>query len=249
MTITLCAAATLALGAARAGEGEPRGFKVERGDGFIEIPGVGRFQLPPGVRGFQPNDEQGFGFEPDAPKAAPAPKSAGAPKPPSAPKPKPPGAALDALLARLKSAADAPEAEAIAARIQQLFARNASDTVALLSSRAAAAEMVGAEAVAAALLDRVVALDPNWSEGFVRRARARAASGDSEGASADLKAALRLEPRRFDALATLGALLEAMGDKKGALDAYRRALALDPRLESLQKAAERLRLEVDGRDI
>ena len=38
MTITLCAAATLALGAARAGEGEPRGFKVERGDGFIEIP-------------------------------------------------------------------------------------------------------------------------------------------------------------------------------------------------------------------
>jgi tetratricopeptide (TPR) repeat protein len=112
-----------------------------------------------------------------------------------------------------------------------------------------AAELGGAQLAAQALLDHVIALDPRWSEGFVRRARAKAARGDGAGAREDLEAALRLEPRRFDALALLGALFEEAGDKKGALDAYRRALALDPKQEALQKIEERLRLDVEGRDI
>ncbi|MFY9629415.1 MAG: tetratricopeptide repeat protein [Methylocystis sp.] len=58
-----------------------------------------------------------------------------------------------------------------------------------------------------------------------------------------------MEPRRFDALAALGALLEEAGDKKAALETYRRGLALDPRQEKLQKSEDRLRLEVEGRDI
>jgi hypothetical protein len=47
----------------------------------------------------------------------------------------------------------------------------------------------------------------------------------------------------------LGALKEEAGDKKGALVLYRRALALAPKLESLRRTEQRLRVEVEGRDI
>ena len=69
------------------------------------------------------------------------------------------------------------------------------------------------------------------------------------GALADLETAARLEPKRFDALAALGALAEKAGEKKRALDAYRKALRIAPRNAGLRKDEERLRLEVEGRDI
>jgi tetratricopeptide (TPR) repeat protein len=216
------------------------------GENYIEIPGVGRIPTPPDAKVFQPRGAQRFGGDDDeiapvAPKSAPPP----APRTPEQAR----AAALDDLLARLKSAADEPEAAAISARIRDLFASAPSETVALLTDRAAAAELGGAQPVAQALLDNVIALDSRWSEGFVRRARARATLGDATGAREDLEAALRLEPRRFDALALLGGLFEEAGDKKAALGAYRRALALDPKQEALQKIEERLRLDVEGRDI
>jgi tetratricopeptide (TPR) repeat protein len=216
------------------------------GEDFVEIPGVGRIQLPPGVRGYQPHGAQRRKEE--AETLAPPPKSSGAfqaRQNPSAAR----ANMLDALFRRLRDTEDAPEAEAIAARIRALFALSSSDTITLLAARAAAAELGGATGVASTLLDRVIALDAGWSEGFMRRARLRAGQGDPSGARADLETALRLEPRRFDALATLGALKEEAGDKKGALEAYRRALALDPKQEVLKKAEERLRLDVEGRDI
>ena len=54
---------------------------------------------------------------------------------------------------------------------------------------------------------------------------------------------------RFDALAAVGALSEELGDKKRALDAMRKSLAISPRQDALRKQEERLRLEVEGRDI
>ena len=215
------------------------------GDDFIELPGVGRIPLPPGAKAFQPRGARRFGGDDEF---APLPPKAAAPPPPRTPE-EARSAALDELLARLKAADDEPEARAIAARTLELFARHASDTIVLLTARAAAAELGGAAETAQSLLDHVVALDPAWPEGFVRRARARAARGDGAGARDDLEASLRLEPRRFDALALLGALSEAAGDKKKALDAYRRALALDPHQEALRNNEERLRFDVEGRDI
>jgi len=230
--------------AAAPNEDPPIILHEDGGESFIEIPGVGRIPMPPGAKVFQPRGARRLGDDdeiaPLAPKAAPPP-----PKTPDQAR----AADLDELLARLKNAADEPEAQAIAAKVLGLFAASRSDTVALLTARAAAAEIGGAQLAAQALLDHVIALDPRWSEGFVRRARAKAARGDDAGAREDLEAALRLEPRRFDALALLGALLEQAGDKKSALEAYRRALALDPQQEALQKSEERLRLDVEGRDI
>jgi len=227
-------------------EDPPVILQQDGGGNYVEIPGVGRIPTPPGVKLFQPRGARKFGGDDDeiAP-VAPKPAPPAAPKSPEQAR----AAALDDLLSRLKDAADEPEALAIGAKIRGLFASAPSETLALLSDRATAAELGGARLAAQALLDHVIALDPRWSEGFVRRARARAARGDGAGAREDLEAALRLEPRRFDALALLGALLEEAGDKKAALDAYRRALALDPKREALQKIEERLRLDVEGRDI
>ncbi|MGA8172339.1 MAG: hypothetical protein WB816_16115 [Methylocystis sp.] len=243
----MTAAVLIALGSAgSAASGDaPAILRGEDGQNYLEIPGIGRIPIPPGAKVFQPPAAPRFEgdsaeLKPRAREAAPkAPKTADQAR----------AAALDDLLARLKNAADEPEARAIGAKILGVFAGNASDTIGLLTARALAAETGGAREVARALLDYVIVLDPRWSEGFVRRARAKAAVGDGPGAREDLEAALRLEPRRFDALSLLGALLEESGDKKAALAAYRGALALDPKQEALQKIEQRLRFDVEGRDI
>jgi hypothetical protein len=225
---------------------------------FVDVPGFGRIQIPPGMQLINPgdagrsdDDEDGQDLKPKSPLGR-LPKSSAPVSPKPVPRKTPQQAraeALNALLGRLKEAADEAEAQAIAVRLSSLFSATPSDTIALLSSRAAAAEIANAQPVAEALFDDIVLLDPSWPEGFVRRARSRAARGDAQGAIEDLQTAIRLEPRRFDALAALGALKEEAGDKKAALDAYRRALALDPKQESWRKSEERLRFEVEGRDI
>jgi tetratricopeptide (TPR) repeat protein len=233
MLLGLLAAALLALpGLAGAAE--------EEGGNFIEIPGFGRIPLPPAL-GREDAEE--------APRAAPK-KPARSAEPAKKLTPAQAQAKLtDQLATRLQAASDSSEAEAIMGLLRQAFANTPSDTSALIATRAATAEKAGAPALALALLDRLVAVDPTWSEGFIQRAQLRLVEGDAAGARADFEAALRLEPRRFDALMALGSLKEEGDDKKGALDAYRRALALAPMLESLRRTEQRLRVEVEGRDI
>jgi len=156
---------------------------------------------------------------------------------------------MDVLFRRLETAQDELQSRLARAAIVSRLARSNSDTVDLLAARAGAAEAAGAPDVARELLDYVVSLAPDWSDGFVRRARVRATAGEDYGAIADLEAAIKIEPRRFDALEMLGVVAERAGEKKQALDAYRRARALDPRNEESRKNAERLRVEVEGRDI
>lgn len=156
---------------------------------------------------------------------------------------------LDALFNRLGSARDGVESRLARSAILANLARAGSDTIELLIARAAVAEAAGAADVACELLDYVVNLAPEWSDGYVRRARVRAKAGEDFGAIADLEAALRIEPRRFDALEMLGAVSERAGEKKQALDAYRRAAAIDRLNEEVRRNAERLRVEVEGRDI
>lgn len=217
----------------------------EEGGNFLVIPGIGRIPLPPGARAFGPGaGPHGLGPERHGPhRASPAP----------APQPKDAAARrrdeMAQLFARLEQADDEQEAKGIGAAIAKRWSRSESDTVDLLAARALAAEAAGAPPLAGALLDYVVSLSPQWAEGFVRRARVRAGQGDDAGAIADLETAASLEPKRFDALAALGALAEKAGDKKRALEAYRKSLAISPQQETLRKTEERLRIEVEGRDI
>lgn len=210
------------------------------GDNVIDIPGVGPIPipLPPGSRVFGPGG---------APKHKPAPVPESRQPQQSPPAPRVVG--LDDLFARLAAAQDADEARAIAGAIQRFWARSGSDTADLLTTRAGLAENLGEHGLAKDLLDYVLALEPRWAEGFVRRANVMAGLGDIDGALADLESAVRLDPKRFDAFAALGSLEEANGRKKPALEAYRRSLAIDPKQDDVFKAEERLRLELDGRDI
>jgi tetratricopeptide (TPR) repeat protein len=243
----------LAAGGARAQENEPPAFgSDENGTRYLFIPGVGKIPLPPGVRGFGPADPDDpsdsvapkpFGLQPLGPKA-----SAPRPAPPLSPEERQ-AQEMDRLLARLAAAEDEREAQSISAAILLRWSRSGSDTVDLLAARALAAEVAGAPALAKALLDYTVALSPNWPDGFVRRARVMALEGDVAGALADLETATRLEPKRFDALEALGMLAEKAGDKKRALGAFRKALGVSPRNEAVHKNEERLRTEVEGRDI
>lgn len=238
----------VAAGAAGAQDDPAPPSMGEDGDGnFLFIPGIGKIPLPPGVRGYGPGN-------PDDPDERLAPKRLG-PKA-AAPRPEPPKSPEERqaqemahLFARLAEAEDEREARTAGEAILRRWARSGSDTIDLLSARALAAEAAGAPEVSRALLDYVVALAPHWPEGFVRRARVMAAQGDVQDALADLETATRLEPKRFDALEALGALAEKAGEKKRALDAYRKALAISPRNEATEKNAERLRIEVEGRDI
>lgn len=156
---------------------------------------------------------------------------------------------VDALLDRLAHAQDDLESRHIAEALRRRWSQANSDTINLLIARAQAAETAGAAPLALDLLDYVVLLAPNWAEGFVRRAQARVALGDDAGARSDLETALRQEPRRFDALTMLSAVAERSGDKSQALAASRRALALQPMNEQLRKTEERLKIDVEGRDI
>jgi len=214
------------------------------GDDFLEIPGMGRVPMPPGVHVFQPHRRRPGDDEERGALAQPK----LAPKPP-APLEKSATEALNDLFARLKNESDEAEARFLAAKILTLLADTQSDTIKLLAARAEAAQAGGASAIALALLDDVIVLDPHWVEALVRRAKIKTATGDDAGARHDFEAAIRMEPRRFDALALLGALCEQTGDKKAALDAYRRALSFTPAEGALKKSEERLRFEVEGRDI
>lgn len=248
-----CAAVWLPIGRAAAQDGAPPALDSEDEDdehgNFLNIPGIGKIPLPPGARAFGPgNPPRGFGRRELGPRQH-GPQSA-------TPAPAPPKTvdqrrveAQARLLARLADAADEQEAQSVAALLLRQWGRSGSDTIDLLAARALAAEAGGAPPLARSLLDHIVALSPYWPEGFVRRARVRTAQGDVSGALGDLETAARLEPKRFDALAALGALSESAGDKKRALEAYRRALVLSPRQDDLRKREERLRFEIEGRDI
>jgi tetratricopeptide (TPR) repeat protein len=249
VTLLFLAAVGLADGAARAQEESPPTLGGdEDGGNFLIIPGIGKIPLPPGARGFGPGNPPLDQRDSLAPKRI-GPKAA-------APRAEPPKSneerqaeEMNRLLGRLAAAQDEREAQAAAASILRRWAQSGSDTIDLLAARAQAAEAAGVPSLAKALLDYVVALSPKWSDGFVRRARVMAAAGDAGGALDDLETAARLEPKRFDALEALGTLAEKAGQKKRALEAYRKALEIAPRNEALRKSEDRLRIELEGRDI
>jgi len=211
---------------------------ADKGGEFLDIPGLGRIPMPPGARAF-----------PRGATEAPSQPRASAPPPVERAPPETREQALDRLVARLAAAQDREEGAAIAVKVLRAFAHTPSDTIALLVERAERAQDAGAPLIAKALLDQVTLLAPGWAEGFVRRGRVREELGDRDNALADLQTATTLEPRRFDAFALIGVYAEDSGDKKRALEAFRRSLALDPTQEPVRQAHDRLKLEVDGRDI
>lgn len=157
--------------------------------------------------------------------------------------------ALDALFKRLAAASDPDEASGISAAIQNVWMQSDSDTASLLMQRATAAQQEGHLPLALALYDKVVALAPDWAEAWSKRAGTRLLGGDLAGATDDLQQVLKLEPRQFPALVALGFIQEKQGFDKRALESFLKALALNPHQPEIQSIVEKLRTEVEGRDI
>jgi tetratricopeptide (TPR) repeat protein len=155
----------------------------------------------------------------------------------------------DELLARLARAASEQEAKPLSAQLEKRWSQSGSDTADLLMKRAGQA-MAGEDAsLAAELAERALLLAPNWAEGWSRRAFALYALNDHIGALRDLEMALSLEPRHYTSLAALGHIMSASDQPKKALSAYRRAKALHPFLNDLNARIDRLKPDVDGRDL
>ncbi len=153
------------------------------------------------------------------------------------------------LFAQLRAAPDAFAAGHLRALIERVWAHSGSPTADLLMNRAESALKAQNNAQASVLLDRIVSLYPDWSQAWRRRAQSALALGDEEGAMLDLSRALQAEPRDFLAMLQLAELMRGQHKDAPALDLMRRALAVDPKNETLRDDVEKLRLQVEGRDI
>ena len=171
------------------------------------------------------------------------------PTKPDASPPRSPAAIMDRLFERLAAAQTPEDAKGIAETIQRRWARSGSDTADLLMTRAQAALREKKTELAIELLDRIISLEPDWAEAWNQRANALFISGDSIRSVLDIGEALKREPRHYGAMTGLGMILRQQGDDKQAMVAYRRALALYPQLETVKRAVESLKFEVDGREI
>lgn len=160
-----------------------------------------------------------------------------------------PPVTLDDLFERLKTAEDAAEAKGVAALIGRRLGRSGSATVDLLSDRARVAMMQDDVPLAVELMDRATILEPSWAEGWNRRATLFFRLQDPIRAVADLERALVSEPRHFEAWAGLGKVYLEADDKKRAFDAFRRAQALYPSWDVVKQAIDKLKPEVEGRDL
>lgn len=156
---------------------------------------------------------------------------------------------LDDLFRRLKEAKNPQEAKSLATQIERRFARSGSDTVDLLAARANEVFSEGEAAIAIEIMDRAIVLKPDWAEAYHRRAIMFFAMDDWTRALADLNAALAREPRHFGALTGVGLVFQRLGDQKRAFAAYTKAYEINPSLESVKTILDRMRPDVEGRDI
>lgn len=222
------------------------------GPGGARVFGPDGFQLQP----VDPSGHMGSSGEASAPTRAPAPltpeQKAEALK--RALEPKPTAAAqrqttLDSLFKRLAATDDPDLARAIAGAIDRVWLRSDSATATLLMDRAVGAIGAGQLPLAQQILDKLVVLEPDWAEVWNKRATARFLAGDFDGSMADIDQVLKREPRHYGALTGMAAILRHTGFNAEALAVFRKVLALYPAQPDLSAQVEKLRTDVEGRDL
>ena len=166
---------------------------------------------------------------------------------PAEPARKPP--TLDELFERLAKASAPQEARAVSGQIERRWLRSGSDTADLLMNRAIEAMKVADHPLAIELLDRITVLRPNWAEAWNKRGMVFLLMGDATRARVDFFEAVKREPRHYGALFGLASISMRVDDKKAAYAAYKRGEAIHPQFPSVKEMIERLRPEVEGRNI
>lgn len=169
-------------------------------------------------------------------------------EPPAGPPPGPPAGATE-LGRAFEALADAPDERGAAmaeAAIRQIWARQASPSVALLLNRGVRNLRASQAGEALEDFDAALTLAPTLADAWHWRAQAQAQAGDAAAAAEDLRECLRLEPRHFPALLTLARLQEEAGDHRGALRSLEAVLAINPRLPGGAQRLRDLRRRAEG---
>ena len=157
-------------------------------------------------------------------------------------------ARIDDLLRQLAEAEE-PQAERIAAELQNEWAKSGSAAIDLLLRRGQDALEEGAPEVAAEHLTAAIDHDPGFAEAYARRAAAYYQLGLVGPALDDLRQALVLNPDNFIALRGFGVLLEEMGRSEDALEVLERVLAAYPADSDTAEAVRRLSLALEGQSL
>jgi len=155
---------------------------------------------------------------------------------------------LDQLFEELRTG-DARDADASAARIEEIWSDSQSDTVDLLYQRAVAAADAGEFGLAAALLDTATGLSPSFAQAYVVRGAIRLRLDDQPGSVEDFTRAIELEPRHFGARIALAEIMLAGGDERSAYEMLQRALEWNPHEQHARERARKLRNRLDGQEI
>ena len=239
--------ASVAFAALAAGEGAlPSPFN--RGD-VLQLPGLPPIPMPPGTRVYGPRGTEAQATEPKAEPKPEEPKKQPQVKRSDLDKPATRNQFLDELFGRLNKSGDEDEAKGIAGAFERVWLRSGSDTADLLMNRSMTAFQSKDYALAIEILDKLVVIDPDWAEAWNRRATAKYFADDYAGAMADIGETLKLEPRHFGALSGMGYILQRSGMERRALEVFRKTLDIYPKLDDVRKNVDKLKLDVEGRDI
>ena len=155
---------------------------------------------------------------------------------------------LDDLFGALKSAEGA-DAERIAEKITDEWARSGSPAMDILLERGNAALESGNDRVAIEHLSAAIDHAPGFAEAYHLRATAFFKQRRLGLALEDLRMALALNPRHFGAMTGLAVILEDFERPERALGAWREVQQLFPAHPEADRAVLRLERQVEGRTL
>ena len=136
--------------------------------------------------------------------------------------------ALDALFKGLKAARGDDEADAVVARIWEVWMRSGRADVDRLMEEGIGYLSVRQLGAAHDRFSEAIEAAPGFAEAWNRRATVLFLMSEQEQSLSDIEKVLALEPRHFGALAGRGMIHAQAGRWKEALDAYYQALAVNP---------------------
>ncbi len=141
------------------------------------------------------------------------------------------GRSLDALFKSLKTAGGDDEADALVARIWEVWMRSGRADIDRIMEEGVGYLSIHQFGAAHDRFSEAIEAAPNFAEAWNKRATVLFLMREHEQSLSDIERVLALEPRHFGALAGRGMIHAHAGRWKEALEAYNQALAVNPYLK------------------
>ena len=158
-------------------------------------------------------------------------------------------ARLDVLFARLQVTSDQVEAEAVEAKIWEIWTESGESEIDRTMARGIFAMQRGKYDNALGAFESIVHKLPRFAEGWNKRATVYYLMSRYQESLTDVRRTLDLEPRHFGALSGRGLIYMALGEDRSALAAFEDALAVNPHMSLIRARVKRLRMVFEGAPI